>query len=106
MNEQKPAVDGGGRAVRKLGPFPTKIGREELLEIMSMWRFSPENQEKLKNIIDSERHLKGPHLFRYYNYSERDCEAIAPGINKVLRKMLKLSFTVSPRIADFRSKKL
>ena len=67
MGVEKLAIDGGSKAVPQLGPFPTKIGREELLEIVSMWEFSPENKDELKRIIDSEANLKGPHLFRYYN---------------------------------------
>lgn len=67
MNEEKLAVEGGARAVCELGPFPTKIGADELLEILDMWEFRPENAAKIKQIIESESNLKGPHLFRYYN---------------------------------------
>jgi 8-amino-3,8-dideoxy-alpha-D-manno-octulosonate transaminase len=67
MNEEKLAIEGGARAVCELGPFPTKIGADELLEILDMWEFSPENTAKIKQIIESESNLKGPHLFRYYN---------------------------------------
>ncbi|MHC4113038.1 MAG: DegT/DnrJ/EryC1/StrS family aminotransferase [Planctomycetota bacterium] len=67
MNEEKLAIEGGARAVCELGPFPTKIGADELLEILDMWEFGPENAAKIKQIIESENNLKGPHLFRYYN---------------------------------------
>ena len=67
MRAGKLAVDGGAKAVPELGPFPTKIGGEELLEILDMWEFSPENRAKIRQIIKSEANLKGPHLFRYYN---------------------------------------
>ncbi|HUS72044.1 MAG TPA: DegT/DnrJ/EryC1/StrS family aminotransferase [Sedimentisphaerales bacterium] len=67
MNEEKLAIEGGARAVCELGPFPTKIGADELLEILDMWEFRPENAAKIKQIIESESNLKGPHLFRYYN---------------------------------------
>lgn len=66
MSAEKLAIDGGPKAVPELGPFPTKIGTKELLEIVDMWEFSPENRE-IRQIIESEADLKGPHLFRYYN---------------------------------------
>jgi dTDP-4-amino-4,6-dideoxygalactose transaminase len=61
------AIEGGLKAVPQLGPFPAKIGREELLEIISMWEFSGNNGEKLARIVNSDPSVKGPHLFRYYN---------------------------------------
>ena len=61
------ASEGGPKAVGQLGPFPTKIGKEELLEILDMWEFSPENETKLKEIVEQQANLRGPHLFRYYN---------------------------------------
>lgn len=67
MNEEKLAIEGGARAVCELGPFPTKIGADELLEILDMWEFRLENAAKIKQIIESESNIKGPHLFRYYN---------------------------------------
>ncbi len=67
MSTEKLAIDGGPKAVPELGPFPTKIGAEELLEILDMWEFSPENRTKIRRLIESETNLKGPHLFRYYN---------------------------------------
>jgi 8-amino-3,8-dideoxy-alpha-D-manno-octulosonate transaminase len=67
MSKEKLAIEGGDRAVGELGPFPTKIGADELLEILDMWEFSPENTAKIKQIIESESNIKGPHLFRYYN---------------------------------------
>ena len=67
MSAEKLAIDGGPRAVPELGPFPTKIGAEELLEILDMWEFSPESRAKIRQLIESEANLRGPHLFRYYN---------------------------------------
>jgi 8-amino-3,8-dideoxy-alpha-D-manno-octulosonate transaminase len=67
MAKEKLAIEGGDRAVCELGPFPTKIGADELLEILDMWEFSPENAAKIKQIIEGEGNIKGPHLFRYYN---------------------------------------
>ncbi|MDH4240841.1 MAG: DegT/DnrJ/EryC1/StrS family aminotransferase [Phycisphaerae bacterium] len=67
MDKEKLAIEGGARAVCEFGPFPTKIGADELLEILDMWEFSPENAAKIKQIIEGESNIKGPHLFRYYN---------------------------------------
>jgi dTDP-4-amino-4,6-dideoxygalactose transaminase len=67
MGSNKLAIEGGQKAVPQLGPFPAKIGREELLEIISMWEFSGGNAEKLARIVKGDTSVKGPHLFRYYN---------------------------------------
>ncbi len=67
LKTEKLALEGGPKAAGRLGPFPAKIGKEELLEILDMWEFSPANQAKLKEIIGQEANLRGPHLFRYYN---------------------------------------
>ena len=61
------AINGGPKAVSELGPFPTKIGAEELLEILDMWEFSPDKKAEIRRIIEAETDLRGPHLFRYYN---------------------------------------
>lgn len=105
MSEEKLAIDGGGKAVEKLGPFPTKIGPEELLEILSMWEFSPENQEKLKNIIDSESHLKGPHLFRYYNPKPSKVEAAETAMRKLIgtKYCLAVNSCTSALVASYRA---
>ena len=61
------ALNGGAKAVAELGPYPTKIGREELEELVDLWEFSPQSRRKLLAIIRSDKNLRGPHLFRYYN---------------------------------------
>ncbi len=66
----KLALHGGSQAAAPLGPFPTKIGREELLEILDLWEMSPENTEKIRAILAAEKDLRGPHLFRYYTPHE------------------------------------
>ncbi len=67
MKNEPSVVEGATKAVPKLGPFPTKIGREELWEIVDMWEFSPGNKEKIKAILASDANVHGPHLFRYCN---------------------------------------
>ncbi|OHB59729.1 MAG: hypothetical protein A2Y12_14790 [Planctomycetes bacterium GWF2_42_9] len=64
---EKLAIDGGAKAVNTIGPFPSKIGKEELLEVLDLWQMSPENTLKIRSIIENENNFKGPHLFRYYN---------------------------------------
>ena len=61
------ASEGGRKAVPKLGPFPSKLGREELWELIDMWDLSPQNKERIRDILESDPNLEGPHLFRYYN---------------------------------------
>ena len=67
MSEETLAIEGGEKAAGNLGPFPSKIGKDELLEVLDLWQMSPENTRKIKQIIENEKNLKGPHLFRYYN---------------------------------------
>lgn len=67
MSEERLAIEGGEKAVGNLGPFPSKIGKDELLEVLDLWQMSPENTRKIKQLIENEKNLKGPHLFRYYN---------------------------------------
>ncbi|MFA5863760.1 MAG: DegT/DnrJ/EryC1/StrS family aminotransferase [Phycisphaerae bacterium] len=67
MNKECLAMDGGSKAVGNLGPYPSKIGQDELLELLSLWEFSPQNAGKIRDIIEGEKNLRGPHLFRYYN---------------------------------------
>lgn len=51
-----------------LGPFTTKIHKEELLELLDLWEFAPNVKEKIGALIEEHAtQLKGPHLFRYYN---------------------------------------
>jgi dTDP-4-amino-4,6-dideoxygalactose transaminase len=67
VKKESSVIEGPTKAVPKLGPYPTKIGREELWEIIDMWDFSPGNKEKIQALLDSDAHIQGPHLFRYYN---------------------------------------
>ena len=53
------------KAVPQLGPYPTKIGAEELLEVLDLWEFTPEIKRQIAELITSDRNLRGPHLFRY-----------------------------------------
>ncbi|MFH1023842.1 MAG: DegT/DnrJ/EryC1/StrS family aminotransferase [Planctomycetota bacterium] len=52
----------------RLGPYTSKIHKEELKEVIDLWQFAPGIKEKMAALIEkSAGQLKGPHLFRYYN---------------------------------------
>jgi dTDP-4-amino-4,6-dideoxygalactose transaminase len=53
--------------MRPLHPQPTKLGREELEELIDLWEISPEGRRRMRAILAREKRLRGPHLFRYYN---------------------------------------
>ena len=63
------------KAVPRLGPFPTKIGSEELLELLDLWQFTPETKRQITELVKADRQLQGPHLFRYYNPRPSKVEA-------------------------------
>ena len=46
---------------------PSKLGREELEELIDLWEMSPEGRRKIRAVLAREKSLRGPHLFRYYN---------------------------------------
>ena len=83
MSKEKLAIEGGKKAVAQLGPYPTKIGREELLELLDLWEFTPEAGRQIKALIQADEDLRGPHLFRYYNPRPSKVEA-AEGAMKEL----------------------
>ena len=62
------AVNGGPKAVKSMGPFTSKIHKEELLEVLDLWEYAPGVKEEMIKLIERNAdQLKGPHLFRYYN---------------------------------------
>lgn len=67
MSEKDLAIHGGPKAVPSLGPFPPKIGKPELLEVLDLWEMRAETKRQIVSLIEKETDLKGPHLFRYYN---------------------------------------
>jgi 8-amino-3,8-dideoxy-alpha-D-manno-octulosonate transaminase len=46
---------------------PSKLGREELEELIDLWEMSPEGRRRIRAVLAREKNLRGPHLFRYYN---------------------------------------
>ena len=62
------AIDGGRKAVKKLGPYTSKMHVEELLHVMDLWAYPKGVKKQLESIIrKNSRQIEGPHLFRYYN---------------------------------------
>lgn len=105
VSSEKLAIDGGAKAVDKLGPFPTKIGKQELLEILSMWQFSPENETILKETIESEGGIQGPHLFRYYNPRPSKVQAAEEAMRDLIgtKYCLAVNSCTSALVASYRA---
>ncbi len=104
MSKEKLAMNGGPKAVN-IGPLPTKIGADELFEILSMWEFSPENQAKINQIIKSEKNIKGPHLFRYYNPKPSKVKAAEDAMVKLIgtKYCLATNSCTSALVASYRA---
>lgn len=67
MTDATLAVNGGPKAVTGLSPQPSKLGVEELMELVDLWQLSPEVRQKVGALLAGDKGLSGPHLFRYYN---------------------------------------
>lgn len=104
-NQGELAVNGGAKAVDKLGPFPTKIGKEELLSILDMWEMSGSNLAKIKEIIINDAQVKGPHLFRYYNPKPSKVAAAEKAMKELIgtRYCMATNSCTSALVAAYRS---
>ncbi len=105
MVTEELAMEGGPKAAGAIGPFPSKIGKEELMEILDMWEFSPENRARLKDIIDQETNLNGPHLFRYYNPRPSKVAAAEEAMKKMVgtQYCLATNSCTSALVASYRA---
>jgi 8-amino-3,8-dideoxy-alpha-D-manno-octulosonate transaminase len=72
------------KAVPRLGPFPTKLGSEELLELLDLWQFTPGTRRQITELIEADRQLQGPHLFRYYNPRPSKVEAAEKAMSRLI----------------------
>jgi 8-amino-3,8-dideoxy-alpha-D-manno-octulosonate transaminase len=100
------AIEGGTKAVRKLGPYTSKIHKEELEEILDLWEFAPGVREKMVALIEkSAGQLKGPHLFRYYNPRPSKVEAAEKAFAKYIgvKHVLAVNSCTSALIASLRA---
>jgi dTDP-4-amino-4,6-dideoxygalactose transaminase len=101
----KLALEGGPKAVGMLGPLPTKIGKDELLEVLSMWEMSPVTQAQIRSLIEKEAAVKGPHLFRYYNPKPSKVAAAEDAMKSLIgtKYCLAVNSCTSALIAAYRS---
>lgn len=99
------AVIEGAMAVPKLGPFPTKIGFEELWEVLDMWELSPGTKDKLKEILAGDANIQGPHLFRYYNPKPSRVEAAEQAMRQLIgvKHCLAVNSCTSALVAAYRA---
>jgi 8-amino-3,8-dideoxy-alpha-D-manno-octulosonate transaminase len=82
---EKLAIDGGSKAVTaNPAAGPTKIGADELLELIDLWDFAPGTKEKLREIIRKDTGVRGPHLFRYYNPKPSRVEAAENAMKQLI----------------------
>lgn len=104
-SEDMLAGEGGPKAVPQLGPFPSKLGREELWELIEMWEFSPSNKERIKEILDQDSKIEGPHLFRYYNPKPSRVAAAEEAMRKLIgtKYCLAVNSCTSALIASYRA---
>jgi len=79
------AIEGGTKAVKQTGPYPTEIHVDELLELLDLWEFPAAARKTMETIIrKSAREIKGPHLFRYYNPRPSKVEAAEKAFSKFI----------------------
>jgi 8-amino-3,8-dideoxy-alpha-D-manno-octulosonate transaminase len=104
-SEEMLASEGGPKAVPQLGPFPSKLGREELWELIDMWEFSPSNKERIKEILDHDSNIEGPHLFRYYNPKPSRVAAAEEAMRELIgtKYCLAVNSCTSALIASYRA---
>ncbi|MBI2439861.1 MAG: DegT/DnrJ/EryC1/StrS family aminotransferase [Lentisphaerae bacterium] len=105
MSDSKLAIDGGQKAVPRLGPYPPKIGREELWALIDLWDFGPGTKDKLKEIIRRDRNVRGPHLFRYYNPKPSRVAAAEEAMRRLIgaRHCLAVNSCTSALVAAYRA---
>ena len=66
MKRERLAIEGGPKAVKRLGPYPAKVGTDELMALVELWDISRKSKQQIRRILKGEKELSGPHLFRYY----------------------------------------
>lgn len=105
MKDASLAINGGPRAVPPLRPAPSKLGREELAELIDLWEFSPANRRKIMDALSAEKDLRGPHLFRYYNPRPSRVLAAERAFARFIgvKRVLAVNSCTSALIASFRA---
>ena len=105
MSAKHLAINGGPKAAGNLSPLPTKIGKDELLEVFDLWQLSDSGTAKIKAVIEEEAEFKGPHLFRYYNPRPSKVEAAEKAMKKFIGTdyCLAMNSCTSTLVAAYRS---
>jgi len=105
MSRERLAIEGGEKAVPPLGPYPTKVGREELLAIIEMWQMSDGAKKRIREILEGEPDVRGPHLFRYYNPEPSRVEAAEKAMARLVgvKYCLGVNSCTSALIAAYRA---
>jgi 8-amino-3,8-dideoxy-alpha-D-manno-octulosonate transaminase len=93
------------KAVPRLGPYPTKIGQEELLELLDLWQFTPETKRQIAALVKNDQELQGPHLFRYYNPRPSKVEASERAMSDLIgvKHCLAVNSCTSALVCAYRS---
>ena len=102
---EKLAIDGGPKAVSGLGPFPSKIGADELCELVDLWEFGPGTRDAIHKLIRDDAALQGPHLFRYYNPKPSRVAAAEEAMRNLIgtKHCLAVNSCTSALVAAYRS---
>jgi len=105
MGEESLAIDGGPKAAAELGPLPAKIGRDELLALIDMWEMSPEAKARIREVLEAEPDVRGPHLFRYYNPKPSRVAAAEDAMARMLgvKHCLAANSCTSALVASYRA---
>ena len=89
-----------------LGPYTSKIHKEELIELLDLWEFAPGVKRKIVALVEKDaRRLKGPHLFRYYNPRPSKVAAAEQAFAKYIgvKHVLAVNSCTSALIASLRA---
>jgi len=105
MSSRSIAINGSPKGVEKLGPYPTKIGKDEFLELLDLWQMSEETTDKIKKLIEEEEDVIGPHLFRYYNPRPSKVQAAEDAMKRLIgtQYCLATNSCTSALIAGYRA---
>jgi dTDP-4-amino-4,6-dideoxygalactose transaminase len=105
VKKQRLAIEGGPKAVPGLGPYPAKLGKDELWALIDMWDMSPEGKAQMRAVLDAERDVRGPHLFRYYNPKPSRAAAAERAMADLIgvRHCLATNSCTSALVASFRA---
>lgn len=79
-----PKTETPPQAKLSLGPYPTKLDHEELIELIDLWELSPDTRARIEQLLRDDPQLRGPHLFRYYNPRPSKVEAAEEALARLV----------------------